>query len=1232
MPKDKRRIDVMVSSTTSDLGDHRRRLGQIITNLLLTPRMMDNEAPGKDGLSFSLELVDEAEVYVLLLGFRYGYVPDDPVRNPDKLSMTHLEYRRAKQRQKTDGICVLPFLVDDALKPEVVRPELTAFREEVKQDMVKFFRTEDELALLVQQALAQSPCVLNPVPSRRDDRPFEPRVGEVLADLYTFREKLGQGGNGEVWRAEDRLTDGSTMDVAIKLLKPDVSANPRRIDRFLSEIARTRRLRHPNIILTTTDGQIGGQFYAVMDYIKGQTLRDFMTGRRFSDKETTRYLLQVAEALDAAHRQNIVHRDVKPENILVCDDRLYLGDFGLAISPDEDTRQTESGEWVGTKKYMAPEQWDNQPVSPQTDVYALAIIAYEMLTGVFPYDASSHARLLTQHMNDELPSHDGLPEEILRILRRATAKTPAARHSSAVDLVIALEHWLSDPDNLETIISKYLSGLRVRLKGEFYDKLFIDLEGNIRTVIGQVQRETASGPVYDDPMLKEFEALLDGVLVDQDADLHQPDEAEPRPVPNIVEQLLESQRVVLVGEPGSGKTFTLRRLVMLYINEYRKYRRVPVFVPLNAFKGETTFLHYIRDQIADLAPYYEELRTQDRLVLICDALNEMPRTAVTDDARDLVDEVRGELVKVPRFVVSCRVRDYKNDLDSLKLERLEVRDLDLRAIREFVRRYRLIMEYDDGELWAKMGGSDDLFEFWESVRRTWEPERFWQVASRFPVYTSIKANDAWHRMWQGAKLIPLARNPYLARVICSLHSRAAMPEKRAELYAAFVADLYERERDHASRRGQSFPAPDVLEGFLTGLANRMQAEQTTVLKAADVAEDALLEAALNATILTQDGSKLRFTHQLLQEYFAARMLAQKMYADEPLLLDDWWAANVWRETFLMLAEFVDDTPQAIRWLGQTNPELAHLTWLRIAPGSPLDTASQQALIESATEKAKEVNPIGRASAYRVLGTFDGDKRPGIGTVIRAGVELPDIDWVLIPAGEFTYQAGRERLDYDFYIARYPITCLQFHTFLDDQQGYLDADRWFDGLAADDDARQLRKQYFNGWNHPCEAVNWYQAIAFCRWFSWHLGGSYDLDHITDWAVRLPTEFEWEKAARANTGWTYPYGDTFDAWKCNTNEVGIGVTTAVGIFPDGDTPHWSRPIADLSGNVWEWCLTDYRTPTRDPVSENLRSPARRVLRGGSCLDVSDLARAAFRVSDVSSDRDGKVGFRVCRPPSL
>src|SRR5690606_35712791 len=129
---------------------------------------------------------------------------------------------------------------------------------------------------------------------------------------------------------------------------------------------------------------------------------------------------------------------------------------------------------------MAPEQWDNQPTAPQTDVYALAIIAYEFLTGQFPYDASSHARLMKQHMEVALPVHPRLPDEILTILRQAAAKSPSARYASASQFITELSHWQFDPANIETKISKYLATLRIHLKGDVYEKLFVDMEGDIR--------------------------------------------------------------------------------------------------------------------------------------------------------------------------------------------------------------------------------------------------------------------------------------------------------------------------------------------------------------------------------------------------------------------------------------------------------------------------------------------------------------------------------------------------------------------------------------------------------------------------------------------------------------------------------------------------------------------------------------------------------------------------------
>jgi serine/threonine protein kinase len=1239
MARDKLRIDVMVSSTTMDLGEHRRSLDQVITSLRMVPRMMDNDvATGQDGLTYSLALVNEAEIYILLLGFRYGHVPDDRSRNPDKLSMTHLEYRRAKERAAQGDQCVFAFLLHDDLKPEIVRPELTAFRKEVMGDQVVFFKGIEDLKLRVMQTLSIAKCVERLKVPGGSESDFKPHVGEVLDRRYTLERKLGQGGNGEVWKARERLPDGSLMDVALKLLKPEISEDPRRVERFKKEIAVARRLRHPNIILTSTYGEVGSQFFAVMDFVEGPTLRDFITGRHFSDSDTFRYLGQIAEALNAAHQQGVVHRDVKPENILVRDDKLYLGDFGLAVSPGEDKSLTATGELVGTKKYMAPEQWDNQPTTPQTDIYALGIIAYEMLTGEFPYDTASHARLMQQHMNDPLPGHPNLPDEIIAILRRATAKIPTARQHTALAFIADLCHWKYDPENIDTRISKYLDTLRIRLKGDVYEKLFVDMEGDIRAVIQQVTRETTSEDAYHDPLLDdEFGDLLDEFMVDLDADHHQPQAPQTTHVTHIADQLVDSDRVVLVGEPGSGKSFTLRRLMMHCIREYQTLQRVPVFIPLNAFKGETTFADYIKAQMgAGLAQYFEQLRDNKRLVLICDALNEMPRNApesenIPEDlrGRDLVAEVRDELAKAPHFVVSCRVRDYKNDLDSLKLEYLKVRDLDLPAIREFVRRYKLLLKYDDDELWRRMGGSDDLFTFWQQVREKDEADRFWDEQARIPSYTSVSADQAWRQMWQGAKLIPLSRNPYLARVICGLHGRDQMPNNRAALYEAFVADLYERERKHATQRGQSFPERETLETFLTDLANQMQAGQTTVLKVPGITESDLLQAGLDATILTQDGDDLRFAHQLLQEYFAARTLLEKMMADAdpvPVLGETWWNVSVWRETANMLIDFSKEPLRVMRWIAPASlPLVEEIASTHDIPVTELGT---DFLLKIAEQQKDAENPIGRAAAYRVLGhpAINADDRPGVG--LRAD-GLPDIDWVTIRAGEFTYQNDKMILDYDFQISRYPLTYAQFQAFIDDSEGFCDP-RWWEGLSIPDGHNDAPgEQAFKYWNHPRERVSWYDAIALCRWLSWRLGGGYELDKIDEWAVRLPTEFEWERAARGIDGRHYPYEGEFDPAKGNTIKTNIGQTSAVGIFPNGASP---EGVLDMSGNVWDWCLTDNSNPHERAADEDIRSDTRRVVRGGSwSSNLVSLARAAYRVSHDPSFRGNFDGFRLVRAPS-
>ena len=241
----------------------------------------------------------------------------------------------------------------------------------------------------------------------------------------------------------------------------------------------------------------------------------------------------------------------------------------------------------------------------------------------------------------------------------------------------------------------------------------------------------------------------------------------------------------------------------------------------------------------------------------------------------------------------------------------------------------------------------------------------------------------------------------------------------------------------------------------------------------------------------------------------------------------------------------------------------------------------------------------------------------------------------IPAGAFQYGHESEsdnppqtlRLP-EFQISRYPVTYAQFQTFVAAPDGFRDG-RWWAGLADDEYRRQNQsqrgEQRFKYANHPRENVSWYDAIAFCRWLSFRVGGGYDLDEVQAWKVRLPTEREWEKVARGTDGRLYPYAGRFDAAKGNTRETGIGQTSAVGLFSDGASPYG---VMDMSGNVWEWCLTEYAQPAPRLEDENLRSKERRVVRGGSWGSYQSLARAVSRFNWLPSFRYYYLGFRLAR----
>ncbi|HJQ67164.1 MAG TPA: protein kinase [Gemmatimonadales bacterium] len=273
--------------------------------------------------------------------------------------------------------------------------------------------------------------------------PISP-LAEALAERYTIEHELGRGGMATVYRAVDRKHD---RQVAIKVLRPDLTA-AFGAERFLREIGIAARLAHPHILPLIDSGELAGLLYYVSPYVPGGSLRDRLdTEQRLPVRDAVRIAQEVGTGLDYAHRNGFVHRDVKPENILFADGHAVLADFGIAralAAPGAGPLVTEVGLALGTPEYMSPEQASgDQNLGSQSDVYSLACVLYEMLTGVPPFSEPTPRATMAKHATQAVPPlrsrRPEVPTAVDRAIRRALAKDPDERFASVADFAAALE-------------------------------------------------------------------------------------------------------------------------------------------------------------------------------------------------------------------------------------------------------------------------------------------------------------------------------------------------------------------------------------------------------------------------------------------------------------------------------------------------------------------------------------------------------------------------------------------------------------------------------------------------------------------------------------------------------------------------------------------------------------------------------------------------------------------------
>jgi serine/threonine protein kinase len=269
-------------------------------------------------------------------------------------------------------------------------------------------------------------------------------VGKSLGQ-FRIVERIGAGGMATVFKAYQPTLD---RYVAVKVLPAYHARDPIFVKRFTQEARSVAKLAHPNIVQIHDFGEQENITYIVMEYVEGGTLKDRLKQRPLTVPEAVDVVIQAAEGLGCAHGHGIIHRDVKPANMLLRKDgHLLLSDFGIAKILEGTTNLTRVGTGIGTPQYMSPEQGTGQPVDRRSDIYSLGIVLYHALTGRVPFTADSPLTITVKHLNDPLPVENlraiGVPQPIEQVLLKMTAKAPADRYQTTDALIEALTRALT---------------------------------------------------------------------------------------------------------------------------------------------------------------------------------------------------------------------------------------------------------------------------------------------------------------------------------------------------------------------------------------------------------------------------------------------------------------------------------------------------------------------------------------------------------------------------------------------------------------------------------------------------------------------------------------------------------------------------------------------------------------------------------------------------------------------
>ncbi|PJF31663.1 MAG: hypothetical protein CUN52_02370 [Phototrophicales bacterium] len=752
-------------------------------------------------------------------------------------------------------------------------------------------------------------------------------------------------------------------------------------------------------------------------------------------------------------------------------------------------------------------------------------------------------------------------------------------------------------------------------------------------------------------------------------------------------------RLVMLGDPGCGKSTFVNYLALcmtghflspdagwldrLRADGWRHSAYVPLRIILRdfaAFANDTTIDTFIKHITQELSGWgmgenivkgiLHHLEKGDVLVMF-DGLDEVPpdkRELVRDAIHNIIERYHAN----NRYIITCRILSYAQPEWQLRgMDAVETfAPFNQDQIVHFVNAwYNALITMRDIDTHTAQARVDDLI-------RGLKVPALRDIAGN-PMLLTVMAivhNHTGTLPRESARLyhecVELLIEKWRPRDFITLREKMKFTNDGL-LYEMIWQIAYTAHNEHAERAGVA----DITQTEIIAIVeNYVKGDWNLAREFCDYVES-------RAGLLVGRGSMgakriFTFPHRTFQEFLAACYVAN-IGPMEELAPDLAKRGTGWREVLLLATGYLvfvkNSTRQALYGIRAILESLTFETdadwravWLagemleKVGVDNALspNTANVGKVVIKDTKnllvqliEGGHLPPVERAGAGRILSIL-GDPRKGVG--INPDNGLPDIVWCHVPAGAFIMGSDDHRDDEkpahtvnlpDFYISRYLVTYAQYQAF-ENAPDFGD-DKWWDGFP-EDEKRRRYNQRFQYANHPRENVTWYMAMAFCRWLTHHVEQAqlpmqvwdmttktYQTVPYQKMKITLPSEAEYEKAARGTDGRIYPYGNRFDATKGNTEKTGIGMTSAVGLFPDGESPYG---ILDASGNLWTWTRSkpesyEYNS---DDGREDETGTGVCVVRGGAWHDFQVDARASFRLRFNPNLWFLDVGFFVaCRP---